>query len=416
MKKYFLIPIFIGLLVTSAFSGPIIQSGPGYGPGDEDTIAAAISAGALADDSVQMADIDWTLEADDLELSGSTLQLVAEIPHTDVLNSWTEVQGYSSDKGFFFGASDQFLVQYDSSDDEWQVKAPVDSGANTDEALDASETEITVDDSSLLAANEIIKIDSEYMTVSSIDDGTTITVVRGALDSTEATHANPSDIYWMKQMLGINNSGDLTGSAVALPTINLLDSNMPDSADQIAGYFQADYQTGASGSEDTQVKIMARYGGANKMVFQENEDVWDGVDGTFGTSPVIVGTTDAGATSARGQALRQVSSDGEYESADANLGTCGAGAEDCFPAQVVAINGGVGSGKQYIISGKICETDWNWGTIGGTIYLSEDPSTDEGLTQTAPSDSGDCVQTLGYAYSADCIVFNIQPVCDSIVP
>jgi hypothetical protein len=77
---------------------------------------------------------------------------------------------------------------------------PVDSTANTDEALDASETEITVTDSSVFSAGDTIKVLAEganydeYMYVVSIDDATTITVTRG-YNSWPSAHATNLDIY-----------------------------------------------------------------------------------------------------------------------------------------------------------------------------------------------------------------------------
>lgn len=83
--------------------------------------------------------------------------------------------------------------------------------------------------------------------------------------------------------------------------------------------------------------------------------------------------------------------DSEWKQADAD-------AAGEFPARGIAVAAGTdGNELVVIVQGMIRNDDWNW-TVGGSIYLSD---TAGGLTQTAPSDSGDCVQLLGWATSAD---------------
>ena len=48
---------------------------------------------------------------------------------------------------------------------------------------------------------------------------------------------------------------------------------------------------------------------------------------------------------------------------------------------------------------------WSGLTVGGAVYLSD---TAGGLTQTAPSTSGDCVQIIGRALSDSEIYFNFS--------
>ena len=56
-----------------------------------------------------------------------------------------------------------------------------------------------------------------------------------------------------------------------------------------------------------------------------------------------------------------------------------------------------------LLQGFIRDDTWNW-TIGGILYA--DNTTAGGMTQTAPSGSGDFVQVLGVALSADVVYFN----------
>lgn len=77
--------------------------------------------------------------------------------------------------------------------------------------------------------------------------------------------------------------------------------------------------------------------------------------------------------------------------ADAN----GSGTYPCRGLAVATVAGG---GSTTVIMQGVARNDaWTW-TPGGTIYLS---TTAGGLTQTAPSTTGDKVQTIGFAIDAD---------------
>jgi len=63
------------------------------------------------------------------------------------------------------------------------------------EALDDSETAIDVDDGTVFQVGDYIKVESEIMKVKSISTNT-LTVDRGAMSTTAATHNNNTAIYW----------------------------------------------------------------------------------------------------------------------------------------------------------------------------------------------------------------------------
>lgn len=108
-------------------------------------------------------------------------------------------------------------------------------------------------------------------------------------------------------------------------------------------------------------------------------------------------TVDAGTGStAVGQAYH-IDTDGELVDADAD-------GSATMPCMCLAMATGTGS-KKVLLQGAIRNDAWNW-TIGGMIYVSTDPTTTTGLTQTAPSGSGDFVQIVGVALTADIIYFN----------
>jgi len=68
------------------------------------------------------------------------------------------------------------------------------------------------------------------------------------------------------------------------------------------------------------------------------------------------------------------------------------------PAAIADTNTGT-----ILLQGFIRDDTWNW-TIGGILYA--DDATAGGMTQTAPSGSGDLVQAVGVALSADVVYFN----------
>jgi hypothetical protein len=59
-----------------------------------------------------------------------------------------------------------------------------------------------------------------------------------------------------------------------------------------------------------------------------------------------------------------------------------------------------------LVAGRVRNDSWNW-SVGGYVYAS---TTTGGLTQEAPSGSGDIVQKVGYAYHADKIIFDPEYV------
>jgi hypothetical protein len=85
-----------------------------------------------------------------------------------------------------------------------------DSTANTDEAVDVIKTAIDVTDGTVFAYGDIIKIDDEKMLITNISSNT-ITVERGFLGTTSATHTTATDIYigvtWTEENQWLYNSG-----------------------------------------------------------------------------------------------------------------------------------------------------------------------------------------------------------------
>ena len=118
-----------------------------------------------------------------------------------------------------------------------------------------------------------------------------------------------------------------------------------------------------------------------------------------GEGVIMTMTVDSGVSySSVGQAVH-IDTDGELIDADAD-------ASATMPCIGLLLESGTGS-KKVLTHGIIRNDDWNW-TVGGIVYVSTDPSTTTGLTQTAPSGAGDFVQVIGVATHADRILLNVD--------
>ena len=115
-----------------------------------------------------------------------------------------------------------------------------------------------------------------------------------------------------------------------------------------------------------------------------------GTDDTY-QGQVITGRN-AGATIAQWDAV-YLGSGGTWLLADAN-------GSSTYPARGLAVAAYSSGNAAVVLDNGVARNDaWNW-TIGGDVYLSGTPG---GLTQAAPSTTGDKVQKIGYALSADSI-------------
>jgi len=113
---------------------------------------------------------------------------------------------------------------------------------------------------------------------------------------------------------------------------------------------------------------------------------------TTGTGEQSSATVDAN-TVGYGSALH-MDTDGNYIEADASAATT-------MPCSALALETSTGT-KNVLLKGYFRNDAWNW-TPGATIYVSTTVGT---FTETAPSGSGDQVQIIGIAITADIIQFN----------
>jgi hypothetical protein len=171
--------------------------------------------------------------------------------------------------------------------------------------------------------------------------------------------------------------GAVDASAVTYTPANAADwdgSADPGDADQALDQLAervTDLEVGGAGDEHYEVDGTPA-----------SDDTWGG--------RAITGVN-AGATIAQWEAV-YMGSGGEWLLADATDDTAA-------PCRGLAAAAGTDNNPMTVVTDGVIRNDaWNWTTLGAPIYLS---TTTGGLTQTAPSATGEIVQPVGFAISAD---------------
>jgi hypothetical protein len=116
-------------------------------------------------------------------------------------------------------------------------------------------------------------------------------------------------------------------------------------------------------------------------------------DGTYDFNYILSATVDTNGVGVG--AVLAIASDGHWDEADADA------IANCYGIGI-ALETGTGTKKIGLFGGQICVTAWNW-TVGTPVYLSATQGT---MTQTAPTGADDVVIILGFALSADTILFS----------
>ena len=122
---------------------------------------------------------------------------IDEFDSKEALYGWVELFSHGGFKLYESFNTGLVSVLFQNGEDltpYLKVEDYSDSTANTDEAVDIIETAIDVTDASVFGYGDIIKIDNEKMLITNISSNT-ITVKRGFLGTTSATHNTGVDVY-----------------------------------------------------------------------------------------------------------------------------------------------------------------------------------------------------------------------------
>lgn len=95
-----------------------------------------------------------------------------------------------------------------------------------------------------------------------------------------------------------------------------------------------------------------------------------------------------------------VATDGQLELADSDDGADEMPAVGMVLEDITTLASGY-----YLMYGIVRDDTWNW-TIGGEIYVKALSASGSTMTQTKPAVSGDRIQIVGIALSADTMFFN----------
>jgi hypothetical protein len=127
-------------------------------------------------------------------------------------------------------------------------------------------------------------------------------------------------------------------------------------------------------------------------------------DGTY-SGLTRAGT--AGTNLSFGEVAYFASADSKWEKTDAD-----AEATTKPDIAIVAVAGNEDAAVTLLTYGTIREDDWAWTTPGAPLFI--DTATAGGLTETAPSGSGDCVRIAGYVIDANSIKFCPENAWDEL--
>jgi len=122
-----------------------------------------------------------------------------------------------------------------------------------------------------------------------------------------------------------------------------------------------------------------------------------------GYSGIVITGKNAGEAIDQGNLVYWDATETEWMEADAD-------AAGKWPARGVALStGSNGNPLDVLVQGIMRHDDWaQVFTVGGPVYLSDNPADNEGVTATAPSTATDCVQLVGWAITVDEVYFNFS--------
>jgi hypothetical protein len=237
------------------------------------------------------------------------------------------------------------------------------------------------------------------LTLLNFTDATTLTASTGAVTATQVLHIIAAETGTADDIITI--SGGATGDILIV---------RPDSGDTLT-FLDSDGNFDFAGQDvvldSVNERLVLEYNGTNWVIVAVSPfvlgvsdiEVEGGLDGLADDTydGFVIANKNAGETITQWDVVYLDGTSGEWMQADAD-------AAGEFPARGIAVEAGTdGNALKVLVQGTIRNDGWTWTDEGVTLYLSD---TVAGLTETAPSTSGDAVQILGYALSDDEIYFN----------
>jgi len=197
----------------------------------------------------------------------------------------------------------------------------------------------------------------------------------------------------------ISDSGDLITDEEGCVVI--------DHAKKLTGFYTFEDASSATG-DDFNVVTPDDSGGNGRWKLTCPIVAFDAAADTYaneGWAGLVIVGRNAGEDIDQGNCVWWNSADNEWHEASANTASH-------FPAVGIALDtGSDGNPLRVLVMGIMRHDDWAdiGGTVGATVYLAESQDDNDGITQTAPSDTDDCVQAIGWKLSDDEVFFNFTP-------
>ena len=249
--------------------------------------------------------------------------------------------------------------------------------------LDVTDIDGTLDVSGTVDVHANIDLnDTDLKNVKAIDGNGDAIIFNDDLDINQKNITNIVNLYGYSSN-SIVLQDNLNVNAKNLENINGLDVN--GNADIEGTVDINDVLTVHSGI----VMSTTNISGIKEIIFTEDPPS----NLTVSAITSLVYVDDAG--TAFGDVLK-MASDSRYDRAQAN-------AEATLPALVMALEAGNGSSHSVLHSGYVRNDAWNW-TPGSLLYVH--PTSAGDITQSKPTTSGQFIQVIGYAVTADVIHFN----------
>lgn len=400
---------------------------------------AAASLLLQADNSDDAGD-DWALSANtnqtftianDIASAGTYVPMLVITPHATPTSSTTSVAGilsvagtssFTGDAGFnsgtvnIKGANDadaQLWLQADNSDDagdDWNLKANTDQTFTIGNDIASAGTSVAMLTITphATAASSAVAVAGTLATGGAASFGGAVSPSGDDGAALGAADKNWSDLFLADgAVLNFGDDQDVTFTHTADTGVTL-NSTMKlmfnDASQFIQGSSATVLSIGATDEIDltaTAIDINGTADVSGALSASGGISLGDGktlnLDSTPGTDHTATGlsaTMTAGEDLTIGE-LVYIKSDGKVWLADADAEATGRSI-GVATASISADAAGV-----ILLEGVVRDDSWNW-TVGGEIFTG---TTAGAMTQTAPSGSGDQVQVVGIALTADVVLF-----------
>lgn len=371
-------------------------------------------AGYLSAALAELDDENWTFTGD-VDLSGANSVTMGPLTFEDG-NATPDAVGEFMYNNTITGLDDGALVWYD--DDEVRILIDLDASEGTLASGDDGKLvrynwssgsgyfDLTSAGAGDLLANGTIPLTANW-------DVGSYSITALTFTSDQATGTAPFTVASTTVVTNLNADtvdGESASTIVTAARVGASSANLDDTDASIewedAAELQSDGSLAETGIALTSLTVGTLLGettvGGGVFLTDNNyvelDATADGMDDDE-YNGVVIGGRNCGEGLTQWDTVRLANDADPWHQADAN-------AAGEFPAHGLSVAACTDTNEaRILVRGVVRNEGWTGLTPGGAVYLSETPG---GVTQTAPSDSGDCVQIVGWALSDSEIYFDFS--------